>query len=191
MASNGLVTNESKTALLYLNLKTKANDDETNIKIGDTIINRQSHAKLLGMTFQDNLSRQEHIRGKGGLIASLNQRLYIIKRLGNAVDKKSLIKIADSLFNSKVRYGIQLLGMARLKNDDVQNEDLLCIQKIQNKMLRFINNVSLKEHKTTESLLEKTKMLSVNRINAQTKITEVWKALNKDKKATPSKKVYQ
>ena len=143
------------------------------------------------MTFQDNLSWQEHIRGKGGLIASLNQRLYIIKRLGNAVDKKSLIKIADSLFNSKVRYGIQLLGMARLKNDDVQNEDLLCIQKIQNKMLRFINNVSLKEHKTTESLLEKTKMLSVNRINAQTKITEVWKALNKDKKATPSKKVYQ
>ena len=60
----------------------------------------------------------------------------------------------------------------------MQNEDLLCIQKIQNKMLRFINNVSLKEHKTTESLLEKTKMLSVNRINAQTKITEVWKALN-------------
>ena len=75
---------------------------------------------------------------------------------------KQVNKIADSLFNSKVRYGIQLLGMARLKNDDVQNEDLLCIQKIQNKMLRFINNVSLKEHKTTESLLEKTKMLSVN-----------------------------
>ena len=34
-------------------------------------------------------------------------------------------------------------------------------------------------------------MLSVNRINAQTKITEVWKALKKDKKVTHLKTVHQ
>ena len=90
--------------------------------------------------------------------------------------------MAESLFNSKVRYGIQLLGQARTKNEDVQNEDFLCIQKVQNKLVRFLNQVSLKDHQSTESLLEKSNMLSVNRINAQTKLTEVWKALHKDQK---------
>ena len=60
---------------------------------------------------------------------------------------------------------------------DAQNDDLLSIQKVQNKLLRFLNGVSLKEHHCTEDLLEKSNMLSVNRINAQSKITEVWKAL--------------
>ena len=66
--------------------------------------------------------------------------------------------------------------------DEVQNDDLLCIQKVQNKLLRFLSNVSLKDHQCTESLLEKSKMLSVKRNNAQTKITEFWKAINKDNK---------
>ena len=63
----------------------------------------------------------------------------------------------------------------------------VCIQKVQNKLVRFLNNVSLKEHQSTESLLEKSNMLSVNRINAQTKITEVWKALKKDQKVNSFK----
>ena len=57
--------------------------------------------------------------------------------------------------------------------------------------MRFLNNVTLKDHQSTESLMEKTNMLSVNRINAQTKITEVWKALKKDKKVTHLKTVHQ
>ena len=152
-----------------MNLKTQGNEESSDLAIGDTTIKRQSHAKLLGMTFQDNLKWQEHIRGKGGVISSLNQRLYIIKRLSNSVNNEALIKISDSLFNSKIRYGVQLLGKTRLKNEDVQNEDLKCIQQIQNKMLRFLNKVALKDHVRTESLLAKTGMLSVNRINAQTK----------------------
>ena len=89
MASNGLVTNASKTALLYLNLKKQNDESATDIKIGGTTISRQKHAKLLGMTFQDNLKWQEHIHGKGGVISSLNQRLYLIKRLSNSVNKSS------------------------------------------------------------------------------------------------------
>ena len=55
-------------------------------------------------------------------------------------------------------------------------------KKSKTSYLFFLSNVSLKDHQCTESLLEKSKMLSVKRINAQTKITEVWKAINKDNK---------
>ena len=44
------------------------------------------------------------------------------------------------------------------------------------------------DHQSTESLLEKLNVLSVNRINAQTKITEVWKALNLETKDNKFKK---
>ena len=60
---------------------------------------------------------------------------YLITRLRNSVNNKSLTKIADSLFTSKIIYGIQLLGKTRLNTEDVKNEELECIQKVQNKLL--------------------------------------------------------
>ena len=74
------------------------------------------------------------------------------------------------------------LTLTRMKNEDTQSDELLSIQKIQNKLARFLNNVNKMDHQSTESLLEKSKMLSVNRLNAQIKITEVWKALHCDPK---------
>ena len=64
----------------------------------------------------------------------------------------------------------------------VSLKKFLSIQKVQNKLLRFLNNVNLKDHQSTESLLEKSQMLLVNRLNAPTKIREVWKSLHSDLK---------
>ena len=71
IASNGLVANPKKTALLFLNSK----NNETNpieLLIGGEQIKQQANAKLLGMTFNDKLKWKEHIQGKGGVISSLN-----------------------------------------------------------------------------------------------------------------------
>ena len=90
----------------------------------------------------------------------------------------------------KIKYGIQLLGRTRLKKEDTQSEELLSIQKVQNILVRFLNNVNLKDHQSTESLLEKSQMLLVNRLNAPTKIREVWKSLHIDPKQNAYKKVF-
>ena len=45
-------------------------------------------------------------------------------------------------------------------------------------MLRLLNGSRLVEKIGTESHLEKANMLSVNQMNAQTKVTEVWKAVH-------------
>ena len=52
------------------------------------------------------------------------------------------------------------------------------VQKTQNKLLRFLNKSRIADKINTGSILEKLKMLSVNQLNAQIKLTETWKALN-------------
>ena len=92
----------------------------------------------------------------------------------------ALCKVADSIFNLKIRYGLQLMGNVRTKNEDTQQQDLLTIQRLQNKLLRTLNNVKISDRINTDTLLDNVKMLSVNRINAQIKLTEGWKTLNSD-----------
>ena len=49
------------------------------------------------------------------------------------------------------------------------------VQVAQNKMLRMLDRVSLKEHVTTLSLLKKYNLPSVNQLAAQIKLVECWK----------------
>ena len=49
---------------------------------------------------------------------------------------------------------------------------------MKNKMVRLLNKVKLSDKQSTISLFKKVNMLSVNQINAQIKLTEIWKAVN-------------
>ena len=65
-----------------------------------------------------------------------------------------------------------------MSNVDLKNGDLKSIQKVQNKMVRFLNGKTLKDKIHTKVLLEQANLLSVNQLNAKVKLIEVWKALN-------------
>ena len=132
---------------------------------------------MLGVTFDNDLKWESQVFGKGGIIASLNQRLHFLRRLKNFINKEALKKVANSIFNSKVRYGLQLIGRVRWSSEDSVQGNLKAVQKIQNKMLRLLNGSNLIDKISTKTLLEKANMLSVNQTNAQIKITHVWKAL--------------
>ena len=86
--------------------------------------------------------------------------------------------MSEAIFISKIRYGLQLLGKVRVAPEDLLQGDLDAIQKIQNKLVRLLNNVSLSDRQSTSSLLNKSDMLSVNQLNASIKLTELWKAVN-------------
>ena len=173
MASNGLIANRKKTALVVLNVK---KEQEFSVKIGNEIIERVNSAKLLGITFQSSQKWCEHIHGSGGLLSSLNQRLFFIRRLKNVLSPKALLKISDGLFISKLRYGLQLLGRVRWQASNPTNSDLETIQKCQNKLLRALNGSRVSDKISTKSLLSKYNMLSVNQRNAQVKLSEMWKS---------------
>ena len=178
MASNGLVANAKKTSFLLLNCKQAG--QEVTLKIGSEIVSRDSSAKLLGITFQDNQQWKTQVYGKGGLLSALNSRLYFIRRLKNHLAFKSVLKLVDGLFMSKLRYGIQLLGKVRTSMEDTVCAEFKDIQLIQNNLLRTLNGTKIKDMVSISSMLDKFKMLSANQLNASVKLLEMWKALNKD-----------
>ena len=90
---------------------------------------------------------REHFQGKGGVIASLNQRLFLLRRLYNQLNKECLRKVAESLFISKIRYGLQLLGKVRTDETQAIQSYLSAMQKTQNKLVRFLNNVRISDCK--------------------------------------------
>ena len=89
--------------------------------------------------------------------------------------KKEVLKVVQCLWMSKLRYGLQLCNQVRIKTVDPTNLLMEKVQVAQNKMLRMLDRVSLKEHVTTLSLLKKYKLPSVNQLAAQIKLIECWK----------------
>ena len=91
---------------------------------------------------------------------------------------KNIIKVVQCLWMSKLRYGLQLCNRVRLAENEPKNSLMLSLQVAQNKLLRMMNNCTLKDHITTTSLLTKFNLPSVNQLSAEIKITEAWKIIN-------------
>ena len=47
-------------------------------------------------------------------------------------------------------------------------------------MIRLLSGTNISDKKSTSSLLKNLNMLSVNQLNAQIKLTEIWKAVNSE-----------
>ena len=124
------------------------------------------------------LKWNNQIRGKGGVIPALNTRLYLIKRMKNKINVDRLRKVANSIWGSKLRYGLQLYAKVRMNLQDQLNPNIEKLQVAQNKLARVLENVNLSDKMPTKTLLANQKMLSVNQTAAQIKLSEVWKAIN-------------
>ena len=81
---------------------------------------------------------------------------------------------------AKLRYGLQLCNQVRTKQEDPSNLQMEAIQVTQNKMLRMLDRVTLKDHVSNTSLLQKYTLPSVNQLAAQIKLVEAWKCINKE-----------
>ena len=81
-------------------------------------------------TFENNLKWKRQICGKGGMISSLNQRLFLVKRL-NQLSTNQLNKVADSIYTSKIRYGLPLQGKIRWSEEESEQADLSSLQVTQ------------------------------------------------------------
>ena len=79
---------------------------------------------------------------------------------------------------SKLRYGLQLCNQVRTKPEDPTSCNMKAAQIAQNKMLRMLDGVSLKDHVSASSLLNKYNLPSVNQLAGEIKLIEAWKSLN-------------
>ena len=176
MASNGLIANQSKTEFLVLN--EKGNVHLAELRVGDTLIKRNYHTKLLGIQIEESQEWNIHLKSLKG---SLNQRLFVIRRVMRQIPKDKLMTIVHSLWMSKLRYGLQLCTKVRQTEQATKTEFTKSLQLTQNRMLRVINNSRIKDKISVESMLKKFNLLSVNQLAAQIKLQEVWKSVNIEK----------
>ena len=115
MASNGLVANQTKTEFLLLNEKNKNEQKLTEINVGDVMIKRTDHTKLLGIQIEESQEWSEHLKSRK---TSLNQRLFGIRRMTQQIPKCKLMGIVHALWMSKLRYGLQLCSKVQLKSEE-------------------------------------------------------------------------
>ena len=70
------------------------------------------------------------------------------------------------------------MGKVRWNENDSVNQELKAIQLVQNKLLRSLNNVKISDKIRSQTLANNINFLFVNQLNAQIKITEMWKFKN-------------
>ena len=71
-----------------------------------------------------------------------------------------------------MRYGLQLCAKVRLREDEVTEGNMKMLHITQNKMLRVLDNSSIKDKRSRKDMLEKLDLQSVNQLAAQIKLQE-------------------
>ena len=147
--------------------------NEANVKIGEKTIMQSRTSKLLGMDMDSDQKWKTHFNG---LVTALDRRLFQIRRVAGHISGKGLKKVADSIWTSKLRYGLQLCTEVRTDESQKKNTDMIRVQKAQNRLMRVLTKTRRMDRTKIGELLEKTGMLSVNQTAAQIKYLEMWKA---------------
>ena len=77
-----------------------------------------------------------------------------------------LKEIADSIWVSKLRYGLQLYSEVRTSNEQPTSQIMKELQKSQNKLLRVLTGKKVSDRIKIDEMLKSLQMMSVNQIAA-------------------------
>ena len=135
MSSNYLKLNEDKTEIIeigpYVNKFSEISLSTTKIKLG-------SKAKNLGFMFDDSLSLKEQLTA---IAQKCNMNLRNLHRIGSKLSKDLKIQLVHSCILSQLDYCNAVFG-------SLNESQIQILQKIQNSAVRFIFNLSLRDHIT-------------------------------------------
>ena len=95
-----------------------------------------------------------HFWGKKGLQNALNQRLFAIRWIANHIPKEKLGQVTNSIWMSKMSYGIQLRHKVRMTEEERKSKDIKATQLAQNKMLRLLDGSRIQNKIIVKDMLE-------------------------------------
>ena len=84
---------------------------------------------------------------------SLNQLLFVIRRIARQIPQDKLINVLHSLWVSKLRYGLQLCTSTRITSDKTRTANEKSLQLTQNRMIRAINGSKISNKISIKSML--------------------------------------
>ena len=92
-----------------------------------------------------------------------------MRRMKNRLPRRKMLMVAESLFNSVIRYGIALYLNPTFEVEEIKARNLSTetrkLQTIQNNMLRMIFGYRMQDMVNMEELREKVGIYSVNQLN--------------------------
>ena len=179
--NNNFVNNSDKAAVLY-----NSGGQGTSITIegigGETIASNESEKseKLLGLHINSSFNWNSHIEE---LVIVLKKRIGLLKRIKKRVPKDKLIIIAESIFNSKIRYGIAVYLKPTFDREEVKTEKLSKhtkeLQVVQNSMIRVIRGLKQADHINMRKVRKQINMLSVNQMSVYHTAMEAYNITNR------------
>ena len=176
-ASNGLVANPGKTSLMIIRPKGTKPSTKIKITLEGKEITESTCERILGIKVSNNLQWEPQI---AKVKQKINHGLYLLKRLQTNLDRKSLKVLSEGLVTSHLRYcnTTYLSHKTQLSKNEACNKDMKSLQILQNKLLRIVLGVKLKDKVSISSMLDELGMLSVNQMVCMSILMETWKALN-------------
>ena len=139
LCSNRLTLNLSKTKYLVFQPRQKVNSNlHPPLKIADHYLEQSYNIKYLGLVIECFLSWHDHI---DHISSKISKSVNIIAKLKRHVTTQSFISIYYALVYPYLNYGCILWG----NNYEAPGSQLV---KLQNKVVRVINNVPLRDHIT-------------------------------------------
>ena len=175
MSANKLAANDDKTHIMVIRRNGK--HEEVEINVGSKKIKESASEKLLGMWVQNNLRWSTHLIK---LERNLKHRLFNLRRLAEQIPRPLLKTIADGIFMSVLRYGLPAHCPLRLKEEDPNHSSIERIKVVFNDCLRLLTNRKRQDHGRIEDMLSELGWLSINQLNAETRLLEAWKAIHTD-----------
>ena len=167
LTTNKLCNNSEKTELLIIGTKQQlAKLNIQSITVNGTIINKATHARNLGVIFDENLSMERQVKK---MCRSGYFHLKNISAMRKNINKKDTEKIVHAFISSTLDYGNTLLyGIAQT--------NLSKLQVLQNSAARLIEKVGRRDH-ITDTLIKLHWLPVKARIEFKI-LLFTWKALN-------------
>ena len=102
----------------------------------------------MGAWIKDDLSWSTHIKK---LEDQLNYRLYKLRRIEQGLPRSLLIKVADAIFCSIIRYELAIFCPIRISERDPNPTCIDGIKVIYHDLLRLLCSSKRKDHTSIES----------------------------------------
>ena len=155
---NNLVNNPDKASIIY---NSKGKPGKLEVDVGGQKLSSKDSDKLLGLEVSAALNWKAHVEK---LCLTLLKRMGLLRRIRHKVPREKLRIIAESIFMSKIRYGIAVYMKPRIQDEDSQSRDLHKLQVLQNDMVRMLSMKRRSDKVNMADLRRKMGIMSVNQI---------------------------
>ena len=163
--NNGMLLNGDKCKFMIIESSRSTRNDVAKIKIADKNVEESKKGKLLGITFDNNLTMDEHIKC---ICKQASNKLYALARISHYLNEHKRKILMKSFVISQFNYCPIIWMYCQRKSNNL-------INRIHERALRIAYNDYLSDFKV---LLEKDNSVTIHQRNIQALTLEVYKTLN-------------